>query len=155
MAVARSEQDGDISRLRRTPHAGRAIAYRRAGVAQDRGDLGGDPFRRRMHRPASEKRDRIRRARVTRSRWKPVAFVVAETVASRARNVAGDLAEHVIDEGENARVGSKRHSYRLARTAVGSQPFDELRGFVNNGDVGIAETVNRLLPVADDEDRRL
>ncbi len=42
----------------------------------------------------------------------------------------------------------------MARIAVRPEPFDEPRGLVEEGDVGIAKAVNRLLAVADHEDRR-
>ena len=55
---------------------------------------------------------------------------------------------------EQAGHGAEAARDRAARASLRSQPLNVLGGMLQHGDVGVAEAVNRLLPIADDEDRR-
>src|SRR5882762_11717249 len=74
--------------------------------------------------------------------------------AGRARIGADNRGEQLVDEREDLWRRSETHRDRLPRRSVGPQRLDERRGFVDDSDVGVAETVYGLLPVADNEDRR-
>src|SRR6185436_13419007 len=47
---------------------------------------------------------------------------------------------------------SKADRDRLRRQAAGAQRADEACRFIDHRDIGVAEPINRLFPVADDED---
>ena len=87
----------------------------------------------------------------------------AETDRSRrsgtgpARSGAFSIgAEHIVHERRESRgAGAKADRNRPPRIVLLAQAGDERRRLVEHRDVGVAESVDRLLPVADDEDRRL
>src|SRR3954464_14978885 len=83
---------------------------------------------------------------------KPIALVVPEAIAALRRFF--DPAEDIVDEREKRRNGPEADGDRAAGIAVRSEPADELRGFVQHGHVRVSKAVDRLLSIADDEDRR-
>ena len=88
---------------------------------------------------------------------KPVGVAVPERVApfgGHRRLGARDLGEKIVHEREDRRMRSKADGDRAPRRAVGPQSFDERRRLIDDRDVGVAEAVDRLLAVADHEDRR-
>ena len=138
------------------PHAGVAIADRRrrrrsaarsprpsisahaSGVSRDaRAPSASDPSRRR------------RRASI----GKRSCFVVAERIAPRRRLV--DVVADVVDEREQRRHRAEAARDRPPHVAAGPQRLEVPAGLAQHRDVGVAEAVDRLLAVADDEDRGL
>ena len=84
-------------------------------------------------------------------------LAVAKRVPPRrgvGRVAVDDRGEHLVDERQDAGRRSEADRDRLPRRAVGPQRVDEPRRLVHHRDVGVAEPVDRLLAVADDEDRR-
>ena len=65
-----------------------------------------------------------------------------------------DRPKDIVDECDQRRRRSEADRDGAARIALDPELFDELSGLVEQGDVGIPEAVNRLLPIADNEDRR-
>ena len=156
MARARAEQDGDIARA-----AGRATPVCRSRtrvLAQDPRDL--VRHARAAHASRIARRDHAEHA-VTRRGFDGWSIdgnrsssVVGEVV--RPRRASGrDLGEEVVDE---LRAAPAPRGSCARSTAADSRPaerLDEARRLLQHGDLGVAEAVDRLLAVADDEDRRL
>src|SRR5207245_1030440 len=95
--------------------------------------------------------------RRTGTNRKPIVTTVAKGILSRGRGgciAPDDRLENTVHESQDLLRGSKTDGDRLPRQTVGPQRLDERRRFVNQRDVGVAKPVNRLLPVADDENRR-
>ena len=151
MAVARSEENGDVGGPRLARDAGCAIAHDRA--RQQPHDFIGDAIRRRLDGLGRNDAQRITAAAVVNG--KPILLCIAEGIVARACGlVASDLVEQLVDERENLRRGSEADRDRLSWPALGPEPFDELRRFVDERDVGVAKAVDRLLAIAHDENRR-
>ena len=64
------------------------------------------------------------------------------------------LRERVVDEGEQRRHRAEAARDRTPRAARRPQRLDVAAGLVQHGDLRVAEAVNRLLSIADDEDGR-
>ncbi len=87
---------------------------------------------------------------------KAIGVAVAEAVGSRRRaGPAGDLGEDVVHEREQAGGGAKAHRDGPPGTSAGPQLLHEASRLVQQRHVRVPESVDRLLPVADDEDGRL
>ena len=153
VAVARSEQDCDIGRPNRPREAGRTIPYRRA--REEAHDLTGHAAGRCAHRFVNNEAERRLGAR-RRANWKSVAFVVPKCMVSHCACICllDDRPKDIVDECDQRRRRSEADRDGAARIALDPELFDELSGLVEQGDVGIPEGVNRLLPIADNEDRR-
>ena len=83
---------------------------------------------------------------------KPVIVVKAEGVAALA--VFFDFREHVVGKREQLRNRAEALGDGAARVAIGAQLVDERASLVHDGHVGVAKSVNRLLAIAHEEDRR-
>ena len=84
---------------------------------------------------------------------KPIAVFVGE--AARSGVGLRHLREDVVDEVQQAGHGAKTARNRPARPSFRPQLLNVLGGVLQHGNVGVAETVDGLLPIADDEDRRI
>src|ERR1041385_6461459 len=80
-------------------------------------------------------------------------MVVLEVV--RSSGIAADLAEQVVHEREQPWDGAEAARDRSAARGAGPQRVDEAARFLQHRDLGVAEAVDGLLAIADDEDRRL
>ena len=157
MALAGSEQDGYVSRLRGSSDA-------RDLVADD--GPGEEPHRFICHRfsgcrnsVADDKSEgRFRRDTGGRSRVnvqrEPVVLAEPELVtASRGRLLdRRNRAEHIVNEGQERRCSPKTDRDGLANVPLRAQTGNERRGFVHEPCFGIAKSVNRLFSIANDED---
>ena len=111
------------------------------------------PRHRRNRRRLARRRCRARRpCRTGSSDRKPVLLFEPERIA--ARLVLFDLVEQVVRKRQQLRHGAEALGNRPTGIAIGPQLVDEVAGLVHHGDVGVAEAVDRLLPVADEENRR-
>ena len=98
-----------------------------------------------------------RRPSAAASTGKPIAVVVAERIPPRARrrrSLATIAPNTSLTNARSAGADRKLTEIACRGIAVGPQRLDERRRLVEHRDVGVAEPVDRLLPVADDEDRR-
>src|SRR3954468_16955312 len=65
------------------------------------------------------------------------------------------LAEHIVDEREQRRDRTKTPRDRSPAARGRPQRRDEATRFMEERELGVKEPVDRLLAIADDEDRRL
>ena len=151
MARARSKQNGDVAGTRRPHDAGLAISnvvlaeYPDDLLRDGRGTL----FRFVRHR------DPQRRSSPVRSR------IDGESIRLAVREVVGprfwprDFPEQIIDERQEFRERAEAARNRPSGIPAGPDPFDVPARFLQHGDFRVAEPVDRLLPIADDEDGRV
>src|SRR5262245_3326016 len=87
--------------------------------------------------------------------WKPIRRSIPKPVFARvAGPITDDLTKNIVDERQNRRCRSKADRDRVPRMSSRPQAPDELSRLVDERDVRIAEAVDRLLSIPDDEDRR-
>ncbi len=152
MAGARAEQDGDVAgrrRLARPVFRSRTVSSRRIA-----GDLGRDGCGARhrivRHRDAEHgTAERVAR-RIDRE---TIGVAVRELVGAPTR--LRHLRERVVDELEQLGHRAEASRDRTPRAARRPQRLDVAAGLLQDRDFRVAEAVNRLLAVADDEDGRL
>ena len=86
---------------------------------------------------------------------KPILLRIPERILPRLSvRVAPDRGEQIVDERQDA--GRRPEADRNGPSWPAARPerFDETSRFVDERDIGVAEPVNRLLAIADDENRR-
>ena len=148
MARARAEQDGDVARFHLAGEAGLLVAN--GLLAQHARNLVGDRVRA-DHRIVGERQTQRRPVRIPhRIDGETVRFVVLEIVSPPG--AAAHLGKQLVDEREQFRHGAKTPRDRSSSTRSRTQPVDEAAGFLENGDLRVAEPIDRLLAIADDED---
>ena len=64
-----------------------------------------------------------------------------------------DFGEQIVDEGQQLRHRAEAARDRSARALARAQALDERAGLLQHRDLRVSEAVDRLLAVADDEDR--
>ncbi len=164
MAIARAEQDGNVRRPCGPADARRSIANGRA--ADQAHDLVGHCFGGKAHGAADQQAERglvdgrlgpaSRVVVGDHRKRKPVLFSILERIGRSAvlPRLRLDGVEDVVDEPEQGRDRAEADGDCVPRIALFPQPAHELRRLIEQGDLGVAECVDRLLAIADDEDGR-
>ncbi len=151
MARARSEEDGDVARSGGARHTRLAITDR--FLADDSCDLVRHRGRTVFRVLSGGEPEGRSSSVVFRFYWKSIRFRIGEVV--RADSRLRDFSEQVVHElqelWKRAEAATNRSSWASGRP----ETLDVPRGLLHHGDVGVAEPVNRLLSIADDENGRL
>ena len=157
MARARSEQDGDVARSRGARHARLPIAH--GLVAKDPRDFlgdGGGAGQRIIrglnaeHHATGCSRAGHRRLGLRAIEREPIAVVEAKVIGATRRRP--QLGADFVDERQQRRDGAKAPGDRPLRAAPRPQSFDVAACFLKQRDVRVAEAIDGLLAIADDED---
>ena len=155
VASPRPEQNGDVAGLGPPPQAAAPVAD--LPLLDQAGDFAGHQRRAAFDAPGD--RDPERRVLVPGGSGlrRPVdrePVVVGEPEGVPAGRLLVDGREQVVDEAEQLRPGAKavRDPLAHALRPVRAQRRDRGAGFLDHRDVGVPETVDRLLAVADHED---
>src|SRR5437899_7944827 len=154
MTRARAEEDPDVAWRRLAHHARRFVAD--AVFLENARDLsrdaGGAGFGIRPDGDAQHGacRTMARLAASRERRRKTIATVVFEIVGPRG--VLPHFAKQIVDEREQLRHGAEAARDGAAGVRFRPEAVDEHAGLLQDGNVGVAEAVDRLLAIADDED---
>ena len=122
----------------------------RGAFPQQPGNLAGHGLCLRAIGIPGDHADRLSLARRVRDHRKRIVFGVAERVGTIG---LVDRDAHIIHEHQQLVDRAVTAGNRRARRRFRPQGVDECRGRIEHGDLGIPEPVNRLLAVADDENR--
>ena len=169
VALAGTEQDGDVRRLCRANDAGPLVPNGRS--IQQAHDFVGHGLGGETNRGPDDQAERNVVGLQTPGsglrlpgsgllniglQRESIELAVPERVGT-ACLVAFNRAEHIVDEPEQRRHRPEADGQRTPRPSgiaqLGAQGGDEPCGLVEQGDLGVAKPVNRLLAIADDEDR--
>jgi hypothetical protein len=155
MARTRPEEDCDVSGLRAPGDSGGSIPH--GLLLQDSHDLVGHGSGAvvrlgRCADPEHRARPGRRRRSLARIEWKSIRLAIGEVV----RPVAPlrHLFEDVVEEREQVGNAAEAPRDRASRLLAGPERLDVPSSLLENGDLRVAEPVDGLLAIADDEDRR-
>jgi hypothetical protein len=152
MALACAKQNCDVGRPRSAQDAGVAVAnvgaFEKSGYF-DRRKLC-TTFRR-IRRHQAERVGLLRR-QVSVNR-EAILLLKPKSIPPSRRLI--DVGTHVVDEREQSRDGTETARNDATDVAVRTQGGQIAACLVQHGDIRVAEAVNGLLPVANDEDGRL
>src|SRR5262245_51898661 len=150
MCFARAKQDANVARTNGAAQAGVSVAHRLSARQQPRNFLG-DGLRLRLVGYRTYQPQRIALAWLVRHR-KHVVVVVAKCVTPRGSFFDG--GKQIVGKCEQLTHGSKAARDRRPHLSNRPQRLDETRCFVEDSHLCVAKSIDRLLAVADDEDRR-
>src|SRR5262245_60119493 len=149
MARARSEEDRDIARPRTPRHARLTVAH--AVVPQDSLDLGGHSCCARVRVIGDRKTQRRLMMPMKGVRRRKAIGVVVGEVVRLDRGLRRDFREQIVDELEQLGYGPEASGDGPSGGSGWTKGFDMPRRLVKNGDLCVAEAVNGLFAIADDE----
>ena len=152
MALSRPEEDGDIAGTNRSMHSSVAIAHQHC-LADEPRDFGSRRARTRLEGVSGQ--DPQHRGRVMSRNGlngEAILLLVHKGVGSIGK--LRDRVTEIVDERQERRNGAEAARDRATHVSTWPEPPHVVAGHAEQRDVGIAESVDRLLSIAHDEDRR-